>query len=131
MTVPTDPWTTPERLALRALARDLVAREVAPHVAQWESDGELPRSLHAVFADAGLLGVSFPEELGGGGGDPVDAAIVTEEVLLGGGSGGVIASLFTHGIALPHIARHGTPELVDRYVRPTLAGRLIGALAVT
>ena len=131
MTVPTDPWTTPERLALRALARDLVTREVAPHVAQWESDGELPRSLHAVFADAGLLGVSFPEELGGGGGDPVDAAIVTEEVLLGGGSGGVIASLFTHGIALPHIARHGTPELVDRYVRPTLAGRLIGALAVT
>ena len=131
MTVPTDPWTTPERLALRALARDLVAREVAPHVAQWESDGELPRSLHAVFADAGLLGVSFPEELGGGGGDPVDAAIVTEEVLLGGGSGGVIASLFTHGIAVPHIARHGTPELVDRYVRPTLAGRLIGALAVT
>lgn len=131
MTVPIDPWTTPERLALRALARDLVAREVAPHVSQWESDGELPRSLHAVFADAGLLGVSFPEELGGGGGDPVDAAIVTEEVLLGGGSGGVIASLFTHGIALPHIARHGTAELVDRYVRPTLAGRLIGALAVT
>ncbi|MDT5088199.1 MAG: acyl-CoA dehydrogenase, partial [Mycobacterium sp.] len=52
-------------------------------------------------------------------------------VMLGGGSGGVIASLFTHGIALPHIARNGSPELVDRYVRPTLAGDLIGALAVT
>jgi acyl-CoA dehydrogenase len=43
----------------------------------------------------------------------------------------VVASLFTHGIALPHIARNGTPDLVDRYVRPTLAGELIGALAVT
>jgi acyl-CoA dehydrogenase len=127
----TDPWSTPERLALRALARDLVAKEIAPHIEQWERDGELPRSLHRTFADAGLLGVAFPEELGGGGGDAVDAAIVTEEVILGGGSGGVVASLFTHGIAVPHMARNGSAYLHDRYVRPTLAGELIGALAVT
>ena len=126
-----DPWTTPERRALRALARDVVARHVAPHVAQWEADGELPRSLHTTFADAGLLSVAFPEELGGGGGDPYDSAIVTEEVILGGGSGGVVASLFTHGIAVPHLVRHGTPEQLDRYVRPTLAGNRIAALAVT
>lgn len=124
-------WDSDDRRALRALARDVVAREVAPHVAQWEEDGELPRSLHRTFADAGLLGVSFPEEVGGGGGDPVDSAILTEEVLLGGGSGGVVASLFTHGIALPHIVGSGAPELIDRYVRPTLAGETIGALAVT
>ena len=124
-------WETPERQALRRLARDVVAKEVAPHVADWERDGELPRSLHRTFADAGLLGVGFAEEVGGSGGDSVDAAIVAEEVLLGGGSGGVIASLFTHGIALPHLAFAGTPALVDRYVRPTLAGELIGALGVT
>ncbi len=127
----TDPWSTPERLALRALARSVVAKEVAPHVAGWERDGELPRSLHRTFAEAGLLGVSFPEEQGGGGGDAIDSAILAEEVLLGGGSGGVVASLFTHGIAVPHISRSGTPDLVDRYVRPTLAGEKIGALAVT
>jgi acyl-CoA dehydrogenase len=127
----TDRWTTPERLALRALARDVVAKEVAPHVATWERDGMLPRSLHKTFAEAGLLGVSFPEAVGGGGGDAVDSAILAEEVMLGGGSGGVIASLFTHGIALPHLVGHGTPDLIDRYVRPTLAGDLIGSLAVT
>ena len=127
----TDPWTTPERLALRGLARDVVAKEIAPHVAGWDRDGELPRSLHRTFAEAGLLGVSFPEEVGGGGGDAVDTAILTEEVLLGGGSGGVVASLFTHGIAVPHMARSGNADLVDRYVRPALAGKLIGALAVT
>ena len=118
----TDPWSTPERLALRRLAREVVAKEVVPHVAQWERDGELPRSLHTTFAKAGLLGVSFPEEQGGGGGDAIDSAILTEEVLLGGGSGGVVASLFTHGIAVPHMSKNGTPYLVDRYVRPTLAG---------
>jgi acyl-CoA dehydrogenase len=127
----TSPWETPERKALRALARDVVAKEIAPNIGQWERDGELPRSLHTTFADAGLLGVSFPEELGGGGGDAIDSAIVSEEILLGGGSGGVIASLLTHGIALPHMVRNGSALLHDRYVRPTLEGRLIGALAVT
>ncbi|MDX6216967.1 MAG: acyl-CoA dehydrogenase [Frankiales bacterium] len=124
-------WETPERLALRALARDVVARHVAPHVDEWERAGELPRSLHRTFAAAGLLGLAFPIEVGGQGGDSVDAAIVTEELLIGGASGGTVASLLTHGIACPHIAFAGTPELVDRYVRPTLAGDLIGALAVT
>lgn len=124
-------WETPERQALRALARELVAKEVAPHVADWEREGMLPRALHKTFADAGLLGTAFAEEVGGQGGDAVDAAIVAEEVILGGGSGGVVASLFTHGIAVPHLAHAGTPYLVDRYVRPTLAGDLIGALGVT
>jgi len=124
-------WDTPERLALRQLAKDLTAKEIAPHVNQWEREGQLPRSLHTTFAEAGVLGVGFPEDVGGSGGDSVDAAIVTEEILLGGGSGGVVASLFTHGIALPHIVHAGSPELIDRYVRPTLAGKLIGALAVT
>lgn len=124
-------WDTPERLALRQLARELTAMEVAPHIDEWERQGELPRSLHRAFAQAGLLGVGFPEEVGGSGGDSVDAAIVTEEILLGGGSGGLVASLFTHGIAVPHVAAWGSVDLVDRYVRPTLSGELIGALAVT
>jgi acyl-CoA dehydrogenase len=124
-------WDTPERRALRELARELTAKEIAPHVAEWEQAGELPRSLHKAFAEAGLLGVSFPEAVGGGGGDAVDSAIIAEELLLGGASGGVLASLFTHGIALPHIVAAGSPYLVDRYVRPTLAGETIGALGVT
>lgn len=124
-------WDTPERLALRQLARELTAKEVAPHIDEWERQGELPRSLHRAFAQAGLLGVGFAEEVGGSGGDSVDAAIVTEEILLGGGSGGLVASLFTHGIAVPHVAAWGSVDLVDRYVRPTLSGELIGALAVT
>jgi acyl-CoA dehydrogenase len=109
----------------------MVAKEVAPNMAEWEQGGMLPRSLHKTFAEAGLLGVAFPTEVGGQGGDSIDAAIVSEEVLLGGGSGGVIASLFTHGIAVPHIAFAGSQDLIDRYVRPTLAGDLIGALGVT
>ena len=127
----TDAWSTPERVALRRLARDFVAREIAPNMAGWEEAGALPRQLHRAAAVTGLLGVGFAEEVGGSGGDAIDSAIITEELLLGGGSTGVAAALFTHGIALPHIVANGTPELVEAYVRPTLAGETIGSLAVT
>lgn len=124
-------WATPDRRALRELARAFVAREVRPHVEAWERDGQLPREVHRKAAAAGLLGIGFPEEVGGSGGDAIDAAIVTEEILAGGGSSGVCAALFTHGIALPHILAAGDAALVERYVRPTLAGERIGCLAIT
>src|SRR3954464_10733940 len=127
----TDVWNTPERVALRKVARDFTVREIAPNVAQWERAGELPRSLHKKASEAGLLGVAFPESVGGQGGNSIDSTIVNEEILYNGGSGGVLASLFTHGIALPHIIGSGNTDLIDRYAKPTLAGRLIGPPAVT
>ena len=127
----TDVWSTPERNALRDLARDFTVREIAPNVDEWERAGELPRELHKSAAHAGLLGVAYPESVGGQGGNVVDATIVSETLLYNGASSGVLASLFTHGIALPHIIGSGNADLVDRYVKPTLAGELIGSLAVT
>jgi acyl-CoA dehydrogenase len=124
-------WTTPERQALRSLAREFTEREITPNVDQWERDGLLPRELHEKAAAAGLLGVAFPEPVGGQGGNGIDSAVVSEELLYAGASGGVLASLFTHGIALPHIVGSGDTDLIDRYVKPTLAGQLIGSLAVT
>jgi len=122
---------TPERRQLRELTRDFVTREVLPHLADWERAGEIPRGLHVTAAKLGLLGIGFPEAVGGSGGDLLDSIIVTEEIIRSGGSSGLIAALFTHGIALPHIVASGDAELIDRYVRPTLAGTMIGALAIT
>jgi acyl-CoA dehydrogenase len=127
----TDPFRTPEREALRQTVRRFVEKEVVPHLDGWERDGELPRELHRTAGALGLLGVAFPEAAGGGGGDVIDAMTVIEEVHYAGGSGGLIAGLFTSGIALPHIAHAGDPGQIERWVRPTLAGELIGSLAVT
>ncbi|MGN9813289.1 acyl-CoA dehydrogenase family protein [Micromonospora sp. BQ11] len=122
---------TPERRQLRELTRAFVTREVLPHLDDWERAGEVPRTLHATAAKVGLLGVGFGESVGGSGGDLLDSIIVTEEIIRSGGSSGLVAALFTHGIALPHILSSGNDDLIDRYVRPTLAGTTIGALAVT
>ncbi|MGC4811284.1 acyl-CoA dehydrogenase family protein [Micromonospora sp. DT228] len=141
---------TPERRQLRELTRAFVTREVLPHLDDWERAGEVPRALHASAAKLGLLGIGFPESVGGSGGDLLDSIIVTEELIRSGGSSGLVAALFTHGIALPHMvaaagahsggslggrlggtASPGDDSLVERYIRPTLAGTMIGALAIT
>ena len=60
-----------------------------------------------------------------------DSVAVMEGCFEAGASSGLMAALFTGGIALPHIAASGDRHLVDRFVRPTLAGETIGSLAVT
>ncbi|MFE9954962.1 acyl-CoA dehydrogenase family protein [Micromonospora sp. NPDC005299] len=122
---------TPERRQLRELTRAFVTKEVLPYLDDWERAGEVPRSLHETAAKVGLLGVGFPESVGGSGGDLLDSILVTEEIIRSGGSSGLIAALFTHGIALPHMVASHDDGLIDRYVRPTLAGTMIGALAIT
>lgn len=124
-------WTTPERDQLRETVRAFAEREILPHVDEWERAGELPRDLHRKAAAAGLLGAAFPEAVGGGGGDGADAVVVCEEFHESGCPGGVFASLFTCGIAVPHMVASGDGHLIDTFVRPTLAGRKIGALAIT
>ena len=131
MTAYHDPFATPERVALRAMVRRFTEQEVVPHLDDWEHAGEVPRELHKKAAAVGLLGVGYPEDVGGGGGNHVDAAIVSEELIQAGGSSGLCAALMTHGIALPHMVAARDPSQIERYVRPTLAGECIGALAVT
>lgn len=124
-------WTTAERQELRKTVRAFVEREIAPHVEEWERTGELPRELHRKAAEVGLLGAGFPEEAGGSGGDGADAVIVCEEMHQTGAPGGVFASLFTCGIAVPHMIASGDARLIEEFVRPTLAGEKIGSLAIT
>lgn len=124
-------WETPERQQLRKTVRGFVEQEILPHLNDWEHDGEIPRELHRKAAALGLLGAGFPESVGGDGGDLVDAVVICEEMHQAGASGGLFASLFTCGIALPHLIAAGDPRQIDRWVRPTLAGEKIGSLAIT
>ncbi|QLL06614.1 acyl-CoA dehydrogenase family protein [Mycobacterium vicinigordonae] len=124
-------WTTPERQQLRKTVHSFVEREILPNVDEWERTGDLPRELHRRAGQAGLLGANFPSAVGGGDGDGADAVVICEEFHESGGPGGVFASLFTCGIAVPHMIASGNERLIETYVRPTLAGEKIGSLAIT
>jgi len=124
-------WNTPERDQLRKTVRAFAEREILPFAAEWERTGDIPRELHLKAGEAGLLGASLPESVGGEGGDGADAVIICEELHQAGVPGGVFASLFTCGIAVPHMVASGDQRLIDTYVRPTLRGEKIGSLAIT
>ena len=116
---------------LHELGAEFTRREITPHLQEWEDAGTLPRELHLAAAKQGLLGLGFPEEVGGHGGSMLDGIDLQEGMFGAGASSGLMAGLFTSGIALPHIAASGNADLIDRFVRPTLAGEKIGSLAVT
>jgi acyl-CoA dehydrogenase len=97
---------------------------------EWEEAESFPRELYREAAEAGILGVSFPEEYGGGGGDVLHS-VITIEALLTGGSTGVMVGLGSLGIALPPVFILGSEEQKRRFVPPVLAGEKIAALAIT
>lgn len=124
-------FETEEHAALRAQVRRFAAAEVAPHADQWEEAEEFPVELYAKAGKAGILGIGYPEELGGSGGDFTHLLVAGEEKILAGKSVGVTVGLGSHGIALPPIVRFGTEEQKRRFVPPVLRGEKIAALAIT
>ena len=117
--------------ALYDAAHRFADKEIAPHAADWDEAGTFPRALYQKAAQAGLLGLGYPEPLGG---TPAPQALrnaVTLALSRHGASGGVLASLFSHNIGLPPVLRHGTPALQQRIIPPVLRGEQIAALAIT
>lgn len=111
--------------------RRFMLERVVPNVAAWEEAGEVPRELHREAGALGLLGLGYPEELGG---TPAPFAVrnaLSVAMSRWGASGGVMAALFSHNIGLPPILRHGSSELQQEVIPPVLRGEKIAALAIT
>jgi acyl-CoA dehydrogenase len=124
-------FETDEHAELRANVRRFAQTRIAPHAHTWEEAEEFPRELYREAAQAGILGLSYPAELGGSGGSVTHALVASEELVLAGQSVGVVASLGSHGIALPPIVRLGSDDLKKRVVEPVVRGEKIAALAIT
>ncbi|WP_446325705.1 acyl-CoA dehydrogenase family protein, partial [Blastomonas sp. CACIA14H2] len=118
--------------ALAQSVRRFVAREIAPFIDHWEAEGELPRDLHRKAAEAGILGLRYPEEYGGHSkGFDIFHGLTQTEELAAVGAGGLSASLMTHGIGLPPVLALGSEDLKQRVAPPVLAGEKIIALGIT
>lgn len=123
-------YFTPEHEQIRHAARRFIGREIAPHIDEWEEAGTFPRQLYQQAAEVGILGLGYPEELGGTTGD-LFAQIAVWEELMRPGSGGLSASLGSLHIALPPILALGTEEQKQKFIPPVLRGEKIAALAIT
>ena len=63
--------------------------------------------------------------MGGEGGSLLDSVDLSEAMFAEGASSGLMAGLFTSGIALPHTAASGDQDPIPRFLRPPLAGEAI------
>jgi acyl-CoA dehydrogenase len=124
------PYYTTEHEAFRETIARFVAKEIEPFASQWDEAEEFPRSLYKKASGIGLLQLGFPEEFGGVSADRFYMIAAAQE-LARAGSGGIIASLLSHTIGSPPIAKLGSPKLKRRVLPDVLAGEKISALAIT
>jgi acyl-CoA dehydrogenase len=127
---PSSPYYTPEHDAFRETVWRFVAREIEPFATQWDEAGEFPRELYKKAAALGVLQLGFPEAYGG---TPCDRfyRLIWAQGLARAGAGGISASLNSHTIGAPPIARFGSEAMKRRVLPPILAGETISALAIT
>lgn len=93
--------------------------------------GKLPRELYLKAGAAGILGIGYPEALGGSHEGDLFAKVAASEALMRCGSGGVVAGLGSLDIGLPPVVKWARPEVRERVVPQVLSGEKIIALAIT
>jgi acyl-CoA dehydrogenase len=121
----------PSHQLVRDSVRRFVEREILPDIDQWEEAESFPRELYLKAGAAGILGIGYPEALGGSHEGDLFAKVAASEELMRCGSGGLVAGLGSLDIGLPPIVKWARPEVRDRVVPQVLSGEKISALAVT
>ena len=120
-----------DREMLYDTVRRFATEYIAPYVTAWDEAGEFPRELYSQAAELGLLGLGYPEPLGGTPATHGLRAALWLALCRHGASGGVLASLLSHNIGLPPVVALGSAALQQQVVPEVLAGRKIAALAIT
>ncbi|ARF60904.1 MULTISPECIES: acyl-CoA dehydrogenase family protein [Streptomyces] len=119
-----------EQEAVRKLAEDFVAREVAPHVVDWDRAEDVDRSIVRKLGDVGFLGLTVPEEYGGSGGDHLSYCLVTEELGRGDSSVRGIVSV-SLGLVAKTVAAWGSEEQKRAWLPRLTSGEAIGCFGLT
>ncbi len=121
---------TEEHDLFRQSARTYFERECAPHVAEWEREGQVSREAWAAAGKAGLIGWEFPEEYGGQGlRDFRYNAIMAEEMAATGSVG--IGLGLQNDVIPPYLGGLTTDEQKARWLPGVISGETICALALS
>lgn len=123
-------FLTDEQRMIRDTAREFAQRELAPHAAQWDRDGALPREMLTALGEVGLLGMIVPDTWGGTYTDYTAYALALEEIAVGCASTSTLVSVHS-SVGCGPILRFGTPEQQAAWLPDMAAGRKIGAFCLT
>lgn len=121
-----------EHESLRQVVRQFVQQEIDPHTEAWETAGIFPaHELFKKMGNLGLLGLTYPEAVGGGGVDYWYQTVFLEEIGRSECKGAALGIAVQTDMATPALAEFGTAEQKERYLRPAIAGDAVFAIAVS
>ena len=119
-----------QHLAVREMVRQFARDEVAPVAKQFDADGTFPWENVRKMGELGLMGVPWPEELGGAGLDLLSYIITIEELARVDASTGLTISAHTT-LGTSPIVHFGNDEQRARFVPLLASGRVLGGFGLT
>lgn len=116
--------------AIRDAVRDFAQERIKPHSAAFEAAKGYPSQLFEEMAGLGLMGMTAPESAGGAGADYVSYALALMEIAAADGALSTIISI-QNSLIVSGLLKDGSPEQQARFLPDLLAGKAIGAFALT
>ena len=121
---------TEEQRQLQSSVRAFAEGEIAPHVSEWDEKSEFPHEVVKKLGEMGLLGVIFPESLGGAGMGYVEYVLAIEELSRVDGSVGIIVAAH-NSLCTNHIMLGGNDAQRQRWIPKLASGQWLGAWGLT
>ncbi len=126
-----DPFAeTDDQQALRALAREVADRDLAPNARHWDETEEFPEGSWDALRKADLFGITIDGAYGGMGMGDIEAAIVLEELARVDVSSAILAQLIFNGP--PRAIQHlGSEELKQRWLPMAASGEALFCIGIS
>ncbi len=115
---------------VRAMVREFARAEIAPHARAWDEQSHCPVELLRRLGGLGMLGILFPEEVGGAGLSYRHYVAILEE--LAAVEPGISLSVAAHNsLCTNHIFMFGSDRQRSAWVPQLARGEMIGAWGLT
>ncbi len=123
---------TEEQLLFREQVLRFARKEIVPRVQEHDLKGEFDWESWRKLGEFGILGLHFPEDLGGSGADVVTSVIAAEALGEAGVDGGLTLSYGAHTyLCADTIFAHGTDAQRRRYIPKLATGKWVGCMGLT
>ena len=117
------------QLAVLEVVREFAQKELAPNIDQIQAEDYPPRDFFKKAGDAGIIGISMPEEYGGLG--LSQETLMAAYVEIGKVAPGPVISITSSLSGLEIIRKHGTQEQKDKYLEAGIMGDVVASMAFT
>jgi butyryl-CoA dehydrogenase len=121
-----------EQMIFKEQVLKFARQEIVPRCQEHDLKGEFDFHSFRKLGEFGILGLHFPEELGGSGADVVTSVLAAEALGEAGVDGGLTLSYGAHTyLCADTIYTHGTEAQRKKYIPKLASGEWIGCMGLT